>query len=191
MKFKTKIIIGISVIGLALSGLAATTIGVLPASGVGVIDSTATTNTVVNFPAWPISIVSAQTVTNFTAINIMPYKEVALEFSCQGTNTASTSNIVWSVYASVKGAIPANAQFTNSTGVVQQDMVLLGTVTNVLNATPTRVTTIAAYGPITNAASTYQSSDVGIRGISTLYIGTVTVPALTGITNYQVYFSGK
>jgi hypothetical protein len=147
-----------------------------------VVNSSASTNAVVNFPYWPV-MASAAT-TNFTAIDITTVREVSLEFTCQGTNATTTSNVVWTVYGSAKSKFPTNAAGTSLTYDT------IGYVTNVLNGT-TPVTTLARYTPLGKSATANQSSDVGIAGISTLYIGIVNPGTASGLTNYSVTFKGK
>lgn len=150
-----------------------------PIGGSTPVDSTLSTTNIVQFPLWPNVVAGGVSVTNWTKIDISGAKEVALNFSCASTNAGTTSNIVWQVYESAKGTLPTNAAGTSV------DCDLLGTVTNVLNGT-TRVTTVAKYNANPRSASTYQSADTGIAGVQSLYVGIVTVPALSGITNYQV-----
>jgi len=184
MKFITSLF-AVAILFLATYTQAATTVGVLPSTAVAVINSTSTTNQLVNFPAWPVVVAGATSVTNFTTIDITGYNDVALKFVCQTTNTTSTSNVVWTIYRDVPNRFPTNAV---GTGV---NCAILGTVTNILNGVAP-VTAIASYNGVPRTtASTYQSTDAGIAGISTLYIGYVTVPGLSGITNYQVYVSKK
>lgn len=150
------------------------------------LDSTSTTNAVVNFPAWPIVVASSTAVTNFTAVNIDPYKDLCLSFSCAGTNATTTSNVVWTLYRGGHGGAPTNALGTSL------DYDVLGYVTNFLNGT-TRVTTVATYTAVARTtAVTGQSTDGGIAGLNTIYIGSVNCAvANSGITNYQVYNSGN
>jgi hypothetical protein len=157
--------------------------GAVPLSGnAPVVNSTASTNQVVNFPYWPVVVAGGTSVTNFTKIDISGKENVALQFQCQSTNTTTTSNVVWAVYKNIAGQTATNAVGTN----VRYDT--LGFVTNVLNGV-TPVVTVATYTPLGKAATTSQSSDNGIAGVTTLYIGNVTTLGLSGLTNYQVYQS--
>ena len=83
-----------------------------------------------------------------------------------------------------------SAAVTNAVGTgVSYDT--LGYVTNVLSGV-TPVVAIANYTTLNKTAPVgYQSTDPGIAGIRTLYIGQVAVAANCGLTNYQVYVSGK
>lgn len=147
------------------------------------IDSTSSTNLLVNFPYWPVKVSSATSSTNFTRLDISDanIKEVALEFTCFSTNAASTSNAVWWVYKSVDETAPTNAVGTS----LQYE--LLGRVTNVLSGA-TRVTSIGIFTDTPNATSfNNQSAHTGIGGCASIFVGYVDVPdALSGITNYQV-----
>lgn len=150
-----------------------------------IIDSTISTNGVLNYPYWPIKVQDATSVTNFVPVAIpYPYTQLALQFTCQGTNTTTTSNVVWTVYKSVSGGSPTNAQGTS----LKFDV--LGYVTNFLNGV-TPVTTTAVYGPAPKAVSTFQSADNGIAGVPVVYVGSVITTTIGAITNYQVYASPK
>lgn len=134
------------------------------------INSSSTTNTAVNFPAWPV--LANGNITNFTKFDVGNSKFVSIQITCQTTNTTSTSNVVWTVYKSVSGGNPTNALGTSLR------FTTLGTITNVLNG----VTPVTAIGDF---------SDSQIAGSTTLYIGYVTTPSNSGITNYTVYARGK
>lgn len=192
IKKALKHIVGIgATIVVLVVGVAATFIGVNPTASVATIDSTSTTNTVLNFPAWPNWIPGGTLVTNFVPISIpQTAKEVSLQFSCQSTNTTTTSNVVWSIYRSTRGQTPTNAIGIAAGGLLL-DYDLLGYVTNFLNGV-TRVSTVATYTTLARTtAATGQSTDPGIAGVTTLYVAVVNVPTLSGLTNYQAYVNVK
>jgi len=149
------------------------------------LPSVKTNNVIVN-QQWPYGIIngaSAVTITNLTLITVPAgTKEVALQFNAYGTN-ASTAGITWVIWAGVPGGTPTNPQGTNAYGVVTM-ATPFAYVTNVLTGAGSLAPTIATFTAAPQAASANQSAYVGIAGIPSLYVGAVTMPAWTGITNY-------
>ena len=189
MKNKTKIAVALAMTVAFATVLyvqaGPTVIGVTPSSGAPVIDSTATTNLAVNFPAWPTFVATATSATNFTTVDVSRYNHVALQFCLQGTNSGGSAAVVWSIYKSVHPLSPTNSAGGNL------DCDLLGYVTNVINGT-TRVSSTASYSDVPRTTATsVQSTDPGIAGVTKLYVGWVTNSTSGGFTNYQVYVNGK
>ena len=132
--------------------------------------------------------------TNFTAIPILGMSHVSIQISGMSTNGTSTSNVVFHVYESVTQnqwpaqppQFPTNSQGTNT------PFVQLGTITLPLVAAASgTATAIASYSEIPRTvATTWQSTDAGIAGISYLYIGQVDCPTNSSLTNYTVTING-
>jgi len=182
-KITRPILIGIACIGISAGAFLAS--AVPPNFGPSpVINSSSTTNTVVNFPYWPQALVGNALTTNFTKIDVSNFREFALQFTCASTNTTTTSNVTWVVCESIDGFAPTNAVGTSV------NYEIISYVTNTLNGV-TPVTTVANYAPQPKSASTWQSADNGVAGTPTIYVGWVNVPTLSGLTNYTVRVFGK
>ena len=140
-----------------------------------------TPTNVVAFPFFPNQIGSTVSITNLVPI-VLPYgyNQVAIQVTGTGTNSAATSNVVWTVYKSVTGGSPTNAVGGN---------LLLDVVGYITNACGT--TTVATYGVDGKAASTLQSSDIGIGGLPYLYLGNIQVLTVSGYTNYTAWVNIK
>lgn len=134
---------------------------------------------------WPSCIFAGASVTNVTAIDVSAGQALALEFNAQCTTAqgVSATNIIVQLGRSVSGGIPTNAL---GTGVKIE---WFGTITNTLPASAaanTTYTSVSQFGPV-NGFSTG-----GAEGaLQTIYIGWITAPANTIVTNYSIYAKTK
>lgn len=149
------------------------------------VNGNATTNLVVNYPAFPTFIPTASGITNLVPIYLpSPWTTCAIQVTGQGTNANSSGTVVWTVFKSVSGGSPTNAA---GTGLLLDTV---GYITNTISGTAP-ATTVAVYSLDAKAASALQGSDLGIAGVTTLYIGAINAGATTGYTNYTAYVSIK
>ena len=146
-----------------------------------IINSSSTTATNLNFGTttngiWPSYIPASTSFTNITRIDVSGGKDLAIEFNCSSSQQ-SASNIVFQIGRSVSGGIPTNAIGTGTK--IEWFATATNTLPNVANQISTSV---YLYGPPQAAGSNY-----GEGACTAFYIGYVTVPALTTLTNYSVY----
>lgn len=138
---------------------------------------------------YPSSITAGTSVTNVVPFAV-PGKDVAIQFNLQvlATSGAAATNVVVQLGRSVMlpSQMPAGG-VTNAAGT-GLNIEWFGTMTNTIPGGTTAGTTVVAhalFGPITG-----QSSAAADGGMSTFYIGYITAPAGTTVTNYSFWVNG-
>ena len=173
-----------SIIGLLAIGVAAYSADSVRFYGPGtpVINSASTTATNLTFGAntngiWPCYIPASTSFTNVTAFPVSNGKLASIEFNV-ASSQASASNVVWQIGRSVSGNSPTNSTATGAK--IEWFATYTNTLPNVANQVATG---IAQFGePSSSGIVNY-----GDGACTTFYIGWVTTPALTTLTNYSVY----
>ena len=146
-----------------------------------VINSASTTNGVVNFPAWPISVAASTSVTNVTFVNVAGGSTVAVQFTASAMQTNGGA-VTLRLGRNVQGGSPTNAV---GTGL---NIEWFDTLTNTLpaNTATSANTVVGLYATPTTMGNV--SGDGACNG---LYLGWITTPANVTLTNYSVYVNNK
>ena len=191
---KRTLLIGLGVIGLALSGMAATVIGVLPSASAPVINSTVggTSQTLATNGLYPSSIIGAgagDIVTNLVLLNPSGTgNTIVLQFSATAGGTVSANTATNVVYSIVSSLAPVTIT-TNAAGNGAYISALTTptqpylAATNWLSATAgTMVTTNLVLTPTTTPP---------FAGGLRLYLQTIQADTTSAafVTNYAVYCS--
>lgn len=165
---------------------AATTIGTLP--NAPLINSQNTTQTNTSFGSttngiWPNFIPPSTIVTNVTKVSTTGGKDVAIQFSAAPLGANDNSNIVVQIGRNISGDAPTNAAGTGCR------IEWFATLTNQLSLVAGQQTTVCyLYG----AANATTYGDVpGDGACTTFYVNYINVPALTTLTNYQIFVNSQ
>lgn len=139
---------------------------------------------------YPSFVAAGTSVTNCTPFSV-PGKDLAIQFNAQiaTASSANATNIIVQLGRSVQ--LPSQMPSGGVTNAAGSGMNIewFATITNTLPASAAANTTYvshALFGPITG-----QSSGSGDGAVTTFYIGYITTPASTVLTNYSFWVNGQ